>query len=84
MGGFTIWKIELESGADGINDENLITRILDILFLKLDTVAQKTFAQCSRLRAFKRNMINAAAVIPIPLNRAVRKVSIRWISGSSS
>ena len=47
-----IGKIELQPCANGIDYEDLVTRILDVLFVKIDSVLHETCSQFGRARTF--------------------------------
>jgi len=64
----TIRKIELKPRADRIGYEDLVTRVLDVLFLKVDSISHEARSQFGRARAFECDVIDATIVGPVFLD----------------
>jgi len=73
---FVIREIELESRANRIRYEDLIARVLDVLFLKIDPVSHKPPAHFGRACTLERDVIDATTVVPVFLDGACGEVCV--------
>src|SRR5262249_47296503 len=73
---FCIGEIEFQAGADWIDYKNLIPSVLDVLFLKLNTVANQALPHFRRAATFEGDVIDATVVVAAFRNGAFGKVRI--------
>src|SRR5262245_14961513 len=73
---FTIRKIELQPRTNGIGYEDLVTRVLDVLFVKVDFVLHETCSQFRRARTFECDVIDTPVMEPCFLDRAVGNMCV--------
>ena len=67
---FTVREIEFQPRADRIGYEDLVTRVLDVLFLKADSVSHEARSQFGRARTFECDVIDTTIVRPVLSDRA--------------
>ena len=71
-----IGKIELQPCANGIDYEDLVTRVLDVLFLKADSVSHEARSQFGRARTFECDVIDTTIVRPVLFDRAFGEMRV--------
>ena len=73
---FTISKIELQPRADRVGYEDLVTRVLDVLFLKVDSVSHETGSQLGRAGTFEGEVIDTTVMASVFLDRAFEEMCV--------
>src|SRR5512132_2671719 len=65
-------EVELDLGADGIVEEHLVARVLDVLLLEIDAESLQVLAELGRARSLERDVVHAAAMLVL-YDRALRE-----------
>src|SRR5438093_2931344 len=71
-----IREIELQPRANGIDYKDLVARVLDVLFLKVDSVSDETRSQFGRARTFECDVIDTTVVAAAFLDRAFGEMRV--------